>query len=58
MPESEKPFSVMEYERMANELTAMADAIRMKPDMNHHFFERLALLACQMQEDSVRAHPN
>lgn len=57
MPHREKPFSVAEYSRMAEELAAMADAIRARPEMNHHFAERLALLAKQMCEDSVRVHP-
>ena len=58
MPNIEKPFSVAEYERMADELTAMSNAIRARPEMNHHFAERLALLAKQMKEDSLRAHPD
>lgn len=46
-----------EYERMATELETMSRTIRARPEMNHHFAERLALLATQMREDSIRAHP-
>jgi hypothetical protein len=52
-----KPFTVPEYDRMQGDLQAMSDAIRARPEMNHHFAERLALLARQMGEDSLRAHP-
>jgi truncated hemoglobin YjbI len=57
VPEQEKPFTAAEYERMAKELEDMAAAIRLKPEMNHHFAERLILLAKQMREDKIRAHP-
>jgi hypothetical protein len=49
--------STAEYERMAAELDAMAESIRARPEINHHFAERLTLLAKQMREDSIRAHP-
>jgi hypothetical protein len=42
---------------MQNDLQTMSDAIRSHPEMNHRFAERLALLAKQMGEDSLRAHP-
>ncbi len=58
MPQRKQPFSVAEYERMGKELAAMAEAIRARPEMDHHFAERLALLAKQMREDSIRAHPH
>lgn len=51
------PLSVPQYERMANDLQAMSDAIRARPEMNHHFAERLAVLSKEMREDEARAHP-
>jgi hypothetical protein len=39
---------------MAKDLEAMSQAIRLRPEMNHHFAERLALLAKQMAR---RFHP-
>ena len=51
------PLSVPQYERMANELQAMSDAIRARPEMNHRFAERLAILSKEMREDEARAHP-
>ena len=53
----EKPFTPAEYDRMATELESMASAIRARPEMNHHFAERLALLARQMREDLMRTYP-
>ena len=53
-----KAFTVPEYDRMARDLDAMADAIRERPEMNHHSAERLALLAKQMREDPKRTHPD
>jgi len=55
MTHREKPFTVAQYDRMARELM-MADEIRTRPEVNHHFAERLALLTKQMGEDSLRAH--
>lgn len=57
MPQRDQPFSPSEYERMARELEIMAESIRLKPDMNHHFAERLTLLARQMREDQLRVYP-
>jgi hypothetical protein len=42
---------------MAGELEAMSSTIRIRPEMNHHFAERLALLAKQMREDCEREQP-
>jgi hypothetical protein len=56
MPESQKALTNQEYERMAKELEAMSAAIRARPEMNHHFAERLALLAKQMREDLIHVH--
>jgi len=58
MPDRRKPFNVVEYDRMADQLTALADAIRAQPSTNHQFSERLALLARQMREDCIRFYPN
>ena len=57
MTASEKPFTAEEYERLASELDTISASIRARPEMNHHFAERLALLAKQMREDGIRAHP-
>jgi truncated hemoglobin YjbI len=57
MSESRTPLTKEEYERMAKELEVMSDKIRSHPEMNHHFAERLALLAKQMREDLIRVHP-
>ncbi|MBA2587909.1 MAG: hypothetical protein H0U98_04705 [Alphaproteobacteria bacterium] len=42
---------------MAAELQKMSDMIRSRPEMNHHFAERLAVLSKEMREDEARAHP-
>ncbi len=52
-----KPLSAEEYERMSAELEAMARLIRDRPEMNHHFAERLELLARQMREDQMCVYP-
>jgi hypothetical protein len=52
-----KPLSVSQYERMANELQTMSEMIRARPEMNHHFAERLATLAKEMREDEARVYP-
>lgn len=52
-----KPLSIPQYERMANELQIMSDMIRARPEMNHHFAERLAALSREMREDEARTHP-
>ena len=52
-----QPLSVSQYERMANELQEMSDMIRTHPEMDHHFAERLALLAKEMREDEARVYP-
>jgi hypothetical protein len=51
------PFSVGQYERMAGELQKMSEMIRARPEMNHHFADRLAVLAREMREDEARVHP-
>jgi hypothetical protein len=48
-----KPFPYAEYERMANELNAVSDTIRTKPEMDHSFAERLVLLAKRIREDCL-----
>jgi hypothetical protein len=52
-----KPLSVPQYERMANDLQTMSDMIRARPEMNHHFADRLEVLSKEMREDEARAHP-
>lgn len=52
-----KPLSVPQYERMASELQTMSDMIRARPEMDHHFAERLQILSKEMLEDEARAHP-
>ncbi|HWA88740.1 MAG TPA: hypothetical protein VG889_01810 [Rhizomicrobium sp.] len=42
---------------MSAELEAMARLIRDRPEMNHHFAERLELLARQMREDQMCVYP-
>ncbi len=51
------PLTIPQYERMAAELEVMSDMIRARPEMNHHFAERLATLAREMREDEVRVYP-
>ncbi|MGZ5939832.1 MAG: hypothetical protein ACXWLC_00160 [Rhizomicrobium sp.] len=57
MPKNIKPLTQEEYDRMALELEVMSKTIRARPEMNHHFAERLALIAKQMREDNLRIHP-
>jgi hypothetical protein len=35
----------------------MSALMRERPEMNHHFAERLAKLAPEMREDTYREHP-
>jgi hypothetical protein len=51
------PLSIPQYELMAAELQKMSDMIRARPEMNHHFAERLATLATEMREDETRVYP-
>ncbi len=51
------PLSIPQYEMMAAELQRMSDMIRARPEMNHHFAERLAALSQEMREDEARVHP-
>jgi hypothetical protein len=53
MLEKPKPLTPAEIERMAAELEAMSQAVRARPEMNHHFADRLAGLARQMREDGL-----
>jgi hypothetical protein len=52
-----RPLSIPQYEHMAEELQKMSDMIRARPEMNHHFAERLATLSKEMREDEVRVYP-
>ena len=51
------PLSVGQYERMAGELQKMSEMTHARPEMNHHFADRLAILAREMREDEARVHP-
>ena len=53
MSETPKRPTAAEYKRMAQELEAMAKKVREYPGMNHHFAERLELMARQMREDQA-----
>jgi hypothetical protein len=58
MKKNTKSLTVGEYERMAAELETLSATIRMHPEMNSHFADRLALIAKQMREDMVRLFPD
>ena len=47
-----KPFTAVDYNRMAKELETMADTIHQHPEMNHHTSERLKRLAAEMRTDA------
>ncbi len=55
---NKKPLSAPRYERMAEELQKMSEEIRQRPEMNHHFAERLATLSKEMREDEARVYPD
>lgn len=57
MPSAHAALTAGEYLRMAEELEAMAATIAQDPQTDHHFAERLILLARQMREDGVRLEP-
>lgn len=57
MPQSEKTLSLPLYDEFATELETMAAVIKARPEMNHHFAARLAILAAQMREDIFEQHP-
>ena len=57
MPKSEKPLTIPQYDKFATELDVMAAAIKARPEMNHHFAARLAIIAAQMREDIFEQHP-
>jgi len=54
----EKPLSEPQYERMANDLQRMSEQVRLRPEMNHHFADRLETLSKEMREDEARVHPD
>jgi len=54
---NKKPLSAPQYERMANDLQKMSEEIRQRPEMNHHFADRLAVLCKEMREDEARVYP-
>lgn len=49
--------SAADYERMARELESMAETVRGQPEIDHHFAERLSLLAEEMRANAIRAAP-
>ena len=53
-----KPLTVPQYERMANDLQAMSEQIRQRPEMNHHFADRLETLSKEMRADEARVYPD
>jgi hypothetical protein len=57
MPHREKSLIKAQYDRMASDLEAMAEQIRLRPEMNHQFAESLVLLASQMREGSLGTPP-
>jgi hypothetical protein len=58
MTDKKEPLSVPQYERMANDLQAMSEQIRLRPEMNHHFADRLEMLSKEMREDEARVYPD
>jgi hypothetical protein len=54
----EKSLTEARYDRMASDLDAMAEALRLRPEMNQYFAERLALLAKEIREGPLEAHPH
>jgi hypothetical protein len=54
---AEPPLTIPQYDKFATELDIMAAAIKARPEMNHHFAARLAILAAQMREDMFEQHP-
>jgi len=57
MPSAHAALTAADYLRMAEELETMAAAIAQDPSSDHHFAERLLLLAKQMREDGARFEP-
>ena len=53
-----KPLTAPQYERMANDLQRMSEEIRQRPEMNHHFADRLETLSKEMREDEARVYPD
>ena len=54
---AKQAMTAADFLRMAEELEAMAATIAQDPRLNHHFAERLVLLAKQMREDSSALAP-
>jgi hypothetical protein len=54
---SKPPFTMPQYEQMAAELERMSQSIRARPEMDHNFAERLAVLSKEMREDEARVYP-
>jgi hypothetical protein len=43
---------------MANDLQKMSEEIRQRPEMDHNFADRLAVLAKEMRKDETRVYPD
>lgn len=54
---SAQTLTAIQYLRMAEELEAMAASLAKDGRLDHHFAERLSLLARQMREDGARLGP-
>lgn len=52
-----EPLSVLQYERMADDLQKISDLIRAHPEMNPHFAVQLALIIKDMREDIAGVYP-
>ena len=57
MSSAQQALTAAQYLHMAEELDAMAAAIAQGGQVDHHFAERLSLLARQMREDGARLAP-
>lgn len=57
MSSAQQALTAAQYLHMAEELEAMAATIAQGGQVDHHFAERLSLLARQMREDGARLAP-
>jgi len=49
--------TIPQYEQLDAKLQQMSDIIRVRPEMNHHFADRLAILSKEMREDEACVYP-
>jgi hypothetical protein len=54
MVDKKKPITKAEWEKISSGLESAASLIRARPEVNHHFADRLSLIAKQMREDFLR----